>query len=166
MESLLLSCRALSSPTTCRFIPAHSVPFSPSETLPNQTLPLGLPWSMFSYDPALLAAVQTTPQSINDVVQILQNIESICVDDDGLKWFNWLYLQVTQAIQARVAAGGFTDPAWLAQLDVQFAPLYFSALKSRSPVSPRPLAGKSCLTAAASLQSPASSSRWLASTLT
>jgi hypothetical protein len=25
MESLLLSCRALSSPTTCRFIPAHSV---------------------------------------------------------------------------------------------------------------------------------------------
>src|ERR1017187_1933378 len=26
MESLLLSCRALSSPTTCRFIPAHSVP--------------------------------------------------------------------------------------------------------------------------------------------
>ena len=29
MESLLLSCRALSSPTTCRFIPAHSVPFFP-----------------------------------------------------------------------------------------------------------------------------------------
>src|ERR1039457_6343257 len=29
MESLLLSCRALSSPTTCRFIPAHSDPFSP-----------------------------------------------------------------------------------------------------------------------------------------
>ncbi len=24
MDSLLLSCRALSSPTTCRFIPAHS----------------------------------------------------------------------------------------------------------------------------------------------
>jgi len=29
MESLLLSCRALSSPTTCRFIPAHSVPAPP-----------------------------------------------------------------------------------------------------------------------------------------
>ena len=28
MESLLLSCRALSSPATCRFIPAHFVPFS------------------------------------------------------------------------------------------------------------------------------------------
>ena len=29
MESLLLSCMALSSPTTCRFIPALSVPWSP-----------------------------------------------------------------------------------------------------------------------------------------
>src|SRR6266498_530479 len=29
MESLLLSCRALSSPTTCRFIPAHPVPEFP-----------------------------------------------------------------------------------------------------------------------------------------
>jgi hypothetical protein len=37
---------------------------------------------------------------------------------------------VTQAVEARVAAGGFTGPEWLAQLDVQFARLYFSALKS------------------------------------
>ena len=85
---------------------------------------------MFPYDPTLLATVQTTPQSINDVLGILHTIDSTCVDIDGLKWFNWLYLQVTQAVQARVAAAGFTDPAWLAQLDVQFAPLYFSALKS------------------------------------
>jgi hypothetical protein len=56
-------------------------------------------------------------------------IEAACADTDGLKWFNWLYLQVTQAVEARVAAGGFTDPAWLAELDVQFARLYFSALK-------------------------------------
>src|ERR1035437_6013164 len=33
MESLLLSCRALSSPTTCRFIPAHSVPGAPRQAL-------------------------------------------------------------------------------------------------------------------------------------
>jgi hypothetical protein len=85
---------------------------------------------MFPYDPALLAAVQATPQSINDVLQILHTIDSTCVDADGLKWFNWLYLQVTEAVQTRVAAAGFADPAWLAQLDVQFAPLYFSALKS------------------------------------
>ena len=85
---------------------------------------------MFPYDPALLAAVQTTPNSINDVLRILQTIDSTCADADGLKWFNWLYLQVTEAVQTRVSSGGFTDPPWLAQLDVQFAPLYFSALKS------------------------------------
>jgi hypothetical protein len=32
MESLLLSCRALASPTTCRFIPAHGCP-GPSDVV-------------------------------------------------------------------------------------------------------------------------------------
>jgi len=85
---------------------------------------------MFPYNAELLAAVQTNPQTISDVLQILQIIDTTCVDADGLKWFNWLYSQVTQAVEARVAAGGFTDSAWLAQLDIQFADLYFSALKS------------------------------------
>jgi hypothetical protein len=85
---------------------------------------------MFPYDPTLLAIVQTTPQSIADVLQTMQAIGATCIDGDGLKWFNWLYLQVTQAVEARVVSGGFTDPAWLADLDVQFARLYFGALES------------------------------------
>src|SRR5271165_6546077 len=85
---------------------------------------------MFPYDATLLAAVQSTPQTIPDVLETLQTIETTCIDTDGLKWFNWLYLQVTQAVETRVATGGFTDPAWLSQLDVQFANLYFSALRS------------------------------------
>ena len=85
---------------------------------------------MFPYDAQLLAAVQTPPQSIADVLRIMQTIEDTCSDLDGLKWFNWLYLQVTQAVESRVSAGGFTDPAWLAELDVQFARLYFGALAS------------------------------------
>jgi hypothetical protein len=85
---------------------------------------------MFPYDAALLGAVQAAPQSISDVLQILQAIGTICAGMDGLQWFNWLYLQVTQAVQSRVTSGGFTDPTWLAQLDVQFARLYFSALRS------------------------------------
>src|SRR5438034_9607690 len=84
---------------------------------------------MFHYDATLLATVQGAPQSVSDVLEKLQTIDSTCVDGDGLKWFNWLYLQVTQAAAARIAAGGFTDPAWLAELDVQFASLYFSALQ-------------------------------------
>jgi len=86
--------------------------------------------AMFPYDDVLLATVQVTPHSISDVIQTLQTIEATSIDADGLKWFNWLYLQVTQAVESRIAAGGFTDPAWLARLDVQFANLYFSALKS------------------------------------
>src|SRR5579863_4846536 len=85
---------------------------------------------MFPYDPVLLAAVQAAPQSIADVLKTLQTIDSTCVDGDGLKWFNWLYLEVTQSVAARVAAGGFTDPQWLSQLDVQFGALYFDALRS------------------------------------
>ncbi|MGA2834807.1 MAG: DUF5995 family protein [Terracidiphilus sp.] len=85
---------------------------------------------MFPYDPILIAAVQTTPQSIADVVQILDAIEAVCADGDGLKWFNGLYLQVTQAVEARVNAAEFINPAWVAALDVRFARFYFAAIQS------------------------------------
>ncbi len=85
---------------------------------------------MFPYDPALLKVVQSVPNSVAEVLAMMQNIEAICADGDGLKWFNWLYLQVTTAVEARIAAGGFADPAWLAELDVQFARFYFGALES------------------------------------
>jgi len=85
---------------------------------------------MFPYDPQLLAAVSTPPATIPDVMHTMAAIDGLCVDGDGLKWFNWLYQQVTASVEARVNAGGFTDPAWLSSLDVQFAGLYFGALKS------------------------------------
>jgi hypothetical protein len=85
---------------------------------------------MFPYDPTLLAAVRTPVQSIPDVLRTMTAIGDTCVDGDGLKWFNWEYLQVTQAVETRIASAGFTDPAWLAELDVQFARLYFGALES------------------------------------
>jgi hypothetical protein len=91
---------------------------------------------MFPYDPALLAAVAATPQTIPDVIEILESIESICIDGDGLKWFNWLYLQVTQAVEARVNLTDpanpdrFADPPWIATLDVTFARYYLGAVKS------------------------------------
>jgi hypothetical protein len=92
----------------------------------------------FPYDPALLSAVQTPPQSVADVLRTMQTIDATCVDADGLKWFNWLYLQVTQAVETRIATGGFSDPAWLAELDVQFARLYFSALNASLQMMPLP----------------------------
>jgi hypothetical protein len=68
----------------------------------------------------------------------MQIIEATCVDGDGLKWFNWLYLQVTRAVEARIDSGGFADSAWLAQLDVLFARLYFGALESALSGQPSP----------------------------
>jgi hypothetical protein len=76
---------------------------------------------MFHYDQLLRDTAATRPESIVDVVRTFRTIQAICIDGDGLKWFNWLYLQVTQAVEARIASGGFADPAWLAELDVQFA---------------------------------------------
>jgi hypothetical protein len=93
---------------------------------------------LFSYDPPLAAAVQTAPQSIPEALQVLQTIDAMCVPGDGLKWFNLLYLTVTQAVENRVAAGGFNDPLWLAELDVQFAALYFSALHAALTGAPCP----------------------------
>jgi hypothetical protein len=85
---------------------------------------------MFAYDDQILAAVDAAPQSVDDVIGAMRAVDSICADGDGLKWFNRLYLDVTGAVKARVDAGGFQDGAWMAALDVQFADLYFGALRS------------------------------------
>ncbi|MGA2218493.1 MAG: DUF5995 family protein [Terracidiphilus sp.] len=99
---------------------------------------------MFPYDPALLAAVKTTPQTIPDVIQIMQTIDATCAEGDGLKWFNWLYLQVTQAVLARVSIASPTDPnrladpGWIASLDVGFARFYFGAIETSLSGAPTP----------------------------
>jgi len=84
---------------------------------------------MFTYDAQIAAAVRTPAQTIADVLERMRTIDGICSGDaDGLKWFNWLYLHVTEAVKARIDAGNFTDPAWMADLDVKFANFYFEAL--------------------------------------
>jgi hypothetical protein len=93
---------------------------------------------MFSYDAQLAAAVRTAPQAIPDVLRVMQTIDAICEVTDGLKWFNGLYLEVTQAVEDRVATGGFNTPQWLAELDVQFASLYFGALYAALTGAPCP----------------------------
>lgn len=84
---------------------------------------------MFPYDAKIATAAAAVPHSIDDVVGILTDIGALCADTDGLKWFNWLYLEVTLAVkQAVSAASGFADPNWIATLDVEFAGYYFRAL--------------------------------------
>ena len=92
---------------------------------------------MFDYDPQLAAATAKSPQSVAEVLQTLQAIDAICVDGDGLKWFNQLYREVTQSVASQVNTSSFHDPQWLAELDVQFGRLYFGALHGQ-------LTGGSC----------------------
>ena len=97
---------------------------------------------MFPYDAELIAAAEATPKTIADVVAIMQAIDALCVDGDGLKWFNLLYMQVTKAVEARINTNGFLNPAWMAALDVEFAGYYFRAIQSR--LSAWPCAMKRC----------------------
>jgi hypothetical protein len=85
---------------------------------------------MFPYDSSLPAAVETPPTSVADVLATMQTIDTLTIDTDGLHWFNWLYFQVTKAVEDRISVGGFADAAFLSELDVQFAQLYFNALKA------------------------------------
>lgn len=83
---------------------------------------------MFPYDPELEKALATSPQTIAQVLAVMQTLDGLMGEDDGLKWFNWLYMEVTNAVEQRTAQGGFEDTRWLSELDVQFARLYFDAL--------------------------------------
>lgn len=56
-------------------------------------------------------------------------IDQALAPSDGISCFNKLYLGVTQNVLAAAEATTFTDPAFLAALDVEFANLYFSALR-------------------------------------
>ena len=64
---------------------------------------------VFPYDSALAAAVRAPAHSIADVIRTLRTVDAICVDDDGLKWFNWLYLQVTEAVASDAETAAYVE---------------------------------------------------------
>ncbi len=68
------------------------------------------------------------PATIEQVIARMRAIDAILPSNDGVKWFNRLYLMVTQDILSRTPPGGWKQPLWLSHLDVVFANLYFGAL--------------------------------------
>lgn len=80
-------------------------------------------------DSNLLAIVNgPAPVTIAAVVAEMQAIDNLLPGNDGLKWFNLLYLNVTQKVDVDPPAGGWQNPLWLTRLDVVFAQLYFNAI--------------------------------------
>lgn len=77
-----------------------------------------------------LALIASTPVStIDEVISVMRQLDSVLPDTDGLKWFNLLYLKVTEAVGAATVGHVWSDPNWLARLDVVFAEMYFAAIR-------------------------------------
>jgi hypothetical protein len=74
----------------------------------------------------MLADVIGTVTSTDDVVTAMRAIDAALPDTDGVKWFNYLYLKVTEAVLADASA--WQDWAFLQRFDVVFAGLYFDAV--------------------------------------
>ena len=68
------------------------------------------------------------PSSIDQVIRLMEQIEDALAGDDGLRWFNLLYLKVTEHVRDNPPLGAWRDSVWLGRLDVVFANLYFAAL--------------------------------------
>ena len=66
--------------------------------------------------------------TIPDVIATMEAIDKTLPSSDGLKWFNLLYLMVTNQVNA--PPDGWKDPAWLEHLDVVFANFYVNAITS------------------------------------
>jgi hypothetical protein len=69
--------------------------------------------------------------TIDDAIAVMQAIDQALPQPDGLKWFNFLYLAVTEAVRDAIASGTvYSDAAWVTHLDVTFANLYFAAVST------------------------------------
>lgn len=63
--------------------------------------------------------------TIADVLARMEELDQTLPAEDGARWFNRLYLEVTRAVAAHETGGPET---FLAGLDVRFAGAYFAAL--------------------------------------
>jgi uncharacterized protein DUF5995 len=75
-------------------------------------------------------AVPVPDAPVTSVAEAIARIEAIDASlpaADGIACFNRMYLTVATEVNSRISEGFFADPAFMAQLDVTFANLYFAA---------------------------------------
>ena len=66
--------------------------------------------------------------TVDDVILVLRNLDRELSSNDGLKWFNLLYLRVTEGVRNQSATIRWENSKWLERLDVIFSKLYFAAI--------------------------------------
>jgi hypothetical protein len=77
--------------------------------------------------------------TVADVLERLGEIEAALPSSDGVKWFNKLYLEVTQQVAAaETSAEHQAAPGFLAALDVTFAKRYFAAFEAAGDAATLP----------------------------
>lgn len=94
--------------------------------------------------PATLTAVpsrsyphhMTTAATIDDVIARMREIDASLPASDGVACFNRMYLDVTLAVNQKLHEGTFADAAFMTQLDVVFANLYFAAVDAAPSSAP------------------------------
>jgi Family of unknown function (DUF5995) len=67
-------------------------------------------------------------KSIDEVLKRLRTLDAELPADDGVRWFNRLYLGMTENVVASIEAAGGARPTFLERLDVVFANAYFQAV--------------------------------------
>lgn len=78
------------------------------------------------------------PQTLDEVLETMRKLNEALPDNDGLKYFNQLYTKITEGVKEGIEKGMFKDPAYTAQLDVNFANLYLDAIKANLNGEPMP----------------------------
>src|SRR6266545_1356209 len=78
--------------------------------------------------------------SVAEAIARMEAIGASVPAGDGLGCFNRMYLEVTRQVDSSLGAGFFADPAFMTQLDVTFANLYFTAVDAAGNTAAAPLA--------------------------
>lgn len=88
-------------------------------------------------DEKLTGILSMPVSTIEEVISVLRAIDELLPNEDGLKWFNFLYLKVTEKVLENPPVGGWSAPVWLTRLDVIFAGLYLDSVRKwiNSPAS-------------------------------
>jgi hypothetical protein len=75
--------------------------------------------------------------TLPDVIARLEQLDGDLPVDDGVYWFNRLYLEVTRGIAGWLTASEQSAPGFLERLDVLFGGKYFEALDAAADPLPR-----------------------------
>ena len=78
--------------------------------------------------------------SVTEAIDRMQQIERALPSRDGVACFNRMYLEVTQDVNERIGQNFFSDPSFIATLDVVFANQYFDAVDAAARSIPVPAA--------------------------